>query len=114
MLDKKRLKEAKELFKISKNAKNKYAIVFNVLKEDIKKLKEVGLSYNAITDLLNKQLNTEIKVSTLANWYQRNCKMNTAKVTKKETNKRKSDETNSTTNDDDENKNAFAFLKTTK
>jgi len=80
MLNKERVKEAKELFKISKNSKNRYAIVFNILKEDIKRLKEIGLSYKAIADLLNKQLNTEIKTSTLANWYQRNCK-NTAKVT---------------------------------
>ena len=56
MLNKEKVKEAKELFKISKNSKNRYAIIFNVLKEDIKKLKEIGLSYKTIADLLNKQV----------------------------------------------------------
>jgi len=112
MIDKERLKEAKELFKISKDAKNKYAIVFNTLKEDIKKLKELGLSYQAIANLLNKQLNAQIKTTTLSNWYQRNCKNDTAKVTntKKELNKEKK-ESVETENDNATDDNLIPFAK---
>ena len=104
MINKEKLKEAKELFKISKNTKNKYVVIFNVLKEDIKKLKEVGLSYKAIAQYLSKEFNTQIKTSTLANWYQRNCKTE-AKATlnkkEKETESSAATDTNTEANDEE-------------
>lgn len=75
MFDEKRIKEAKEFLETLKSTgqkRNIYNNVFNFLKEDILKLKEKGLTVNAIAIILSKRLNTEIKANTLNTWFHRN------------------------------------------
>ena len=80
MFDEEKLNLAKQMFKSVKKSNKKYTIVFNILKDDLLKLKKIGMSYQNITDLLSKELKTEIKIQTLATWFRRNKKENAKDV----------------------------------
>ena len=80
MFDEEKLNLAKQMFKSAKKSNKKYTIVFNVLKDDLFRLKEIGMSYQSIADLLSKELKTDIKIPTLATWFRRNKKENAKDV----------------------------------
>ena len=80
MFDEEKINLAKQMFKSVKKSNKKYTIVFNILKDDLLKLKKIGMSYQNITDLLSKELKTGIKIQTLATWFRRNKKENAKDV----------------------------------
>ena len=54
--------------------RNKYKNVFDLLKDDIFKLVEIGLNYNSILELINNELQVNIKYHTFFAWIQKNIK----------------------------------------
>ena len=74
---------AKELLK---NKSKRYSYVFNLFKDEIKELSDLGIGYKAILEILTRKLDTEIKYITFISWINKNLKNNSKskKIEKKE------------------------------
>ena len=54
--------------------RNKFSSIFELLKDDIKKLIDLGLPYKMILMHLNNELDSNIKYDTFLKWIQKNIK----------------------------------------
>ena len=108
MIEKEKINEAKSLLKILKKNQKRgiYSNIFALLQDDIFKLKEKGLSNNAIATLLSELLKENINERNLASWlYRQKSKKGVENVKENELNKKEKNQSNNN------NTNPFAFLK---
>jgi len=54
--------------------RNKFSSIFELLKDDIKRLVDLGLPYKMILMNINDELNSDIKYNTFLKWIQKNIK----------------------------------------
>jgi len=54
--------------------RNKFSSIFELLKDDIKRLVDLGLPYKMILMNINDELNSDIKYNTFLKWTQKNIK----------------------------------------
>ena len=106
-LNEEKIKLAKELLKRNKNKKNKYAIILNLFKNEIKEALEEDLKITTIKQILEIALNVEIKESTFKSWFYRNLKPK-KEIKNKTLNKKEENQSN---NNDDVIDSFFAKAK---
>ena len=66
--DTEKIKFARELLLLKKKRKGIYSSVFKIFEDEITELLNIGLSYRAILDLLEKKLECELKYKTFVSW----------------------------------------------
>ena len=103
MIDKEKINEAKSLLKILKKSQKRgiHSNIFALLKDDIFKLKEKGLSNNAIATLLSDLLKEDINERNLASWLYRQKSKKGVQNVKEKLSKEKNEGVE-TENEDDE------------